>query len=234
MKKRLALCYSGQPRYIIENFENHIKNIIEPNHNEFDIDVFGHFWKSSNSNSFDWQDFKGKQSGREEEFFKETMRAVRYQFEPQIQFKCDHLPMNPKYPHPVFNVVSMHYSLEKANDLKSTFENDNNFKYDCCVRIRTDLVFFHKVLFNKFDMSKLNIEQGNPNEKYSMGDLFAFGNSEVMDKFSTTYSNIEKYVQQGQLVSSDTILGYGLFEDDNRKVDIAYQNFGGWNLYGRF
>jgi len=235
MKKRLALCYSGQPRYIKENIHNHWEHILEPNINDYEIDMFCHFWYKDNISGFyDHQQFKGKQDGDEKDFFLSLPYVKKYVFEEQKQFDVNDLRPDNRWPHPVFNTVSMYYSLEKSNDLKSEYEKENNFEYDCCVRIRSDLIFQKNIKFNEYDMNVLNIEQGNPNVKYSMSDFFAFGNSDIMNKFSKTYSKIYDYSKEGCSMSSDILLGYGLYEDQNRIVKIQFQQFGGFQLYNRF
>jgi len=107
-----------------------------------------------------------------------------------------------------FRAYSRWYSTKKALNLKEEFEKENNFKYDVVMISRLDVAFFTDVDFSKYDMNyfyashrndaatKEHDYQANYENHYEgieFQDLWFFSNSEVMDKFSLLFDNIENY-----------------------------------------
>ena len=87
------------------------------------------------------------------------------------------------------NVLNMYYQIYNCNQLVKMYEKANNFKYDVVIRARADggWAINHELL-------------RDPNTVYLHGlkdvtmysDWFAYGSSEVMDKYSSVWLNIQQ------------------------------------------
>lgn len=98
--------------------------------------------------------------------------------------------------------ISMFYKIYKANQLKTEYEKYNKFKYDVVIRIRPDLkllsdIPIHKIFTNNVMyipylgpryVNVFNLLSQNP---FGVSDQFSFGSSEMMDKYSNIYVDIE-------------------------------------------
>ena len=87
------------------------------------------------------------------------------------------------------NCSNMFYKIMRCNQLKIEHENKHNFKYDIVVRLRTDVVFQKPLIFSE-DRDKIFI----PHNCYCGGlcDQFAYGPSDLMDKFCNLFTNIKE------------------------------------------
>lgn len=193
---KIALCFSGQPRYLKESYEGIYDNIL----NKYSPDVFVHTW---------WDDSMPNQKmnlsslisyGREYYWEENTIGLIQqyyspkeFFYEPQIQFQkynnVDYEMCNP------FNIHSMFYSLEKSNEIKKNYEIKNKFLYDAVIRCRFDTKFI------KFEIDFFDINLNYVN-LYDMGngypnDQFAISTSENMNIYSSVYRNLDKYQKSG-------------------------------------
>jgi hypothetical protein len=229
---RTAICYSGQPRYIGECFKNHYEMIFKYLEN---FDIFFHFWfdkKGCENNSHmdsglpditrgKWSDSLLKNIINDLDpklfTFQEPLRSSNIFMSLPIQ-------PDPNFYIPKQNIISMFYSIYKSNLLKITHEKENNFTYDCVIRIRSDL-FFNKPLHIQLeDLNKININTRKHTD-YSLNDCIAYGNSSIMDFYSQTIFNIQRYKEEGCVQNSECFLGWHLKNIDKNIKDIEY------NLY---
>lgn len=181
-----------------------------------DVDVFIHSW------SYDFKDelvelYKPKLSIIEEQVefpssskirnnrdFSEKLGVIYSLFKNPGMFSSI-LSNNRKE---AFRAYSRWYSNKTVLDLKSKYERDNNFKYDCVMVMRLDVGFYSKLNFEEYDMSNFYASNWNDyptksnnykwnKENHNQGkgflDFWFFSNSEYMDRFATLYDNIEKY-----------------------------------------
>jgi len=187
---RIAVCLSGQPRFLDNGYQQIFEKIISKYN---DVDFFIHTW---------WNDhnLNAKGANRNYTFKSDTLKLIMDYYkprlilnEPQIDFNIyndvDYETINPISPY------SMFYSLKISNELKSYYENKNNFKYDVVIRCRFD------ILINKFDIDLSDIDlsyihtdtvgNGFPN------DQLAISSSENMDYYSSLYDRIDTYYNEG-------------------------------------
>jgi hypothetical protein len=118
----------------------------------------------------------------------------------------------------------MFYKITKCNELKKQHENKHNFKYDIVVRLRTDTIFNKVVIFSE-DKDKIFIP-----DKYNWGgacDQFAYGPSDLMDKFCDLFPNIKKYVEEGCQFHPEILLDYHC---KKLNLNIIRQNVGLWPI----
>jgi len=106
-------------------------------------------------------------------------------------------------------ILSLFYSMERANDHKREYENKNNFKYDCVIRLRTDEFFMRPIgPISTYDMNLVNVLKDWVHLDYGLNDRFAFGSSELMDKYLDVYSNFEKLCEMGASVNQECLIGF--------------------------
>ncbi len=107
-----------------------------------------------------------------------------------------------------FRAYSRWYSNKTVIDLKSKYEQENDFEYDCVMVLRLDVGFYSKMDFTEYDMNNFHASNWNDyptnangylwnKENHNMGkgflDFWFFSNSKNMDLFSKLYDNITKY-----------------------------------------
>ena len=226
MSKKVALIYSGQPRHLRECHRNHRENFWDRNP-DWEVDVFAHVWYDKSwVGSYFWDQYKdrGKWDADLVPFMEENWKPKGLEFEEPKQFICDWQP-DPRFPHPVNNIISMFYSLEKANDLKKKYEEENNFKYDCVVRLRTDEFFFHEIQsLDVYDLNAVNVLDEFAPLDYGLNDHFAFGASKLMDKYLDVCSNLETIIDEGAAINPETLIGYNA--QRYHKLPITKHKFG--------
>jgi hypothetical protein len=105
----------------------------------------------------------------------------------------------------VENCINMFYKIMKCNQLKKQHENKYNFKYDIVVRLRTDTIFKNSVTFSE-DKDKIFIP--NNCDWGGVCDQFAYGSSDLMDKFCDIFPNIKNYFDEGCIFHPETLLQY--------------------------
>ena len=118
-------------------------------------------------------------------------------------------------------VLSMYYSIKKANQLKQKYENKNKMKFDAKIRARFD------DLIEKFDFKIEEVKekyiyvptidglQYNAKDNQDMlgwswrgglNDQLGIGTSKTMNIYAETYDNIEKMFNKGTAFHPETML----------------------------
>ncbi len=92
----------------------------------------------------------------------------------------------------LFNQASMWYSIHQANLLKEEYRWKNNIKYDCVVRLRSELVIREPIIFKNHDLNKVNYFQlYQPDNMVS--DWIGFSNSKNMDIYTSVFCFIQYF-----------------------------------------
>lgn len=216
---KTALCISGHLRTFEENYHTVNEHILQ----KIDCDVFIHTWDvlglshrgtDSNLHSIETSDLidKIKLLYKPKKLVIEKSRT--FELKPIMQQRViDHRDWG--------GILSMFYKIEACNNLKKEYEEENNFKYDCVIRFRGDLWIGDDIPIDGFtNLNYLYLPlYGNFG---GACDQFAFGNSSVMDKYSSLYSNLETYMYAGAPLHPERILQYHI---DAQKLQIAKVNF---------
>ena len=192
---KIALCFSGQPRFIEECAENIKLNLIEG----YDVDVYAHGW---------WHEsYKGKVIAFESEktfdknkeasdVFNEVYKPVRSVFEPQVDFSkyMNRYDMSKNFcgiendifvKKAIFTQLSSLYSIMMADQVLGPDRSN----YDVVARVRTDLLFDQKVKWENFAGESLKVSDGRPVAGWGpFCDWFAFGDPISMLAYANMYS----------------------------------------------
>jgi hypothetical protein len=106
------------------------------------------------------------------------------------------------------SIFSMWYGIKKTNELKVNYELENNFKYDVVIRARFDTEILNKVEL-KLVQNSIFIPIGS-DHRGGYNDLFAYGSSNTMDYYCSTFDNLIQYIIDGELIHPECLLRYHL------------------------
>lgn len=202
---KIALCLSGQPRFVQEVAPYIIQNVCSG----YDVDVFVHIW-------FDEDLLNGpyKIGAKNDEWVNQRLdknsvsnlleiyKPVSYVIEsskkfidPLIHFETS-LERYWTWGEPgsefrnriINNTLSYFYSLNQVNNLKKVYEYENGFKYDWVVRCRTDTILHTKINFENYNSNVINFSGMSNQPDGMINDWFNFGGTKVMDAFMSLFS----------------------------------------------
>jgi len=200
---KIALCLSGQSRNWQPTFNSIYNNIIR----KYNCDVFIHTW---NYNTRHVPHEYDKSYTIFDEYLKLDYDFL-YQYNPkktQLEFpNYDYFRKLSTVDTRFYNTIMMWYSINKCNLLRKEYEFENEFKYDCIIRCRTDL-FIHHFEINELkkntiylppnqntdvtfrgEMKKLFEEKGI---RYMPNDQLAYGDDLSINYYSSVYDTIKK------------------------------------------
>jgi len=214
---KIALCFSGQPRFIEQVAPSILENVI----GDHDVDVFAHLWFDEDlqtkpykyGGTGKWKDQRISSDAIEK--FKEIYKPKGILVENSKKFLDSNLSGNylaslkrykwgsidnPDEPNfevrDVNNIISYYYSLMKVCTLKKEYEHENDFKYDYVLKIRTDSIVHNKIQYEGFPKDIIFFS-GNQNQPDGMiNDWFNFGGSKVMDAFMSAYPVIDYCIDE--------------------------------------
>lgn len=221
---KIALCISGQPRFIKRAFPYIKKNIIDKNNG---IEVFLHCW------------FDEKEVGKRFANTSDTVRELGngiiesdtitllkrlyqprdIQVEPQEDFtdriKSEYSATRDKT-NP-FATFSMWESIKRCNNLKIKHEIENNFVYDAVIRCRYDLKIESPVVIN--DMAELTLyTSGHDLRTDIVEDMLFYGKSAVIDTISLMSDNLDNNFRKINRWNNELLLAAHC-QSNNIRVD---------------
>lgn len=208
---KIALCFSGEPRFVEECFSGIKKNLLETNHN---IDIFIHTWFSEKiSEKVLYSKYVSSFSG-DSKINKEIIPRIIHLYNPvkisvEEPKKFIHTDLDwgdsidryygkgdPNLSKEEFskikinNMYSFFYSNMKSILLKKEYELENNFVYDCVVRFRFDNIVSKPIIFSEYDLEYLHYQDMSQPDRM-VSDWINFSNSRNMDSFSSIFQNFE-------------------------------------------
>ena len=209
---RIALCFSGQPRFVSEVSQLIKANVI----GDYDVDVFAHLWFDEDlqtkpykyGGDGGWKDQRISSSAID--VFKQTYEPKKLLVEKSKKFLNSELSSNytpslnrykggkPDYEkepnfevRDVNNIISYHYSLMRSCLLKKEYEYENDFRYDYVIRMRTDAQVYNGIQYELFPKD-IVFYSGIQNQPDGMiNDWFNFGGSKVMDPFMSAFPMLD-------------------------------------------
>lgn len=187
---KVAICLSGGIKYP----ELSIKGI-KKLRDKYDCSIFIHTWSITNTNSFIENSANSQILNNSNEYYisqysPTSVNIGNFDIEKEkIQSYFNDLKFQNMCPttHGI-GPLSMFYSIEQSNNIKKQYELNNKMKFDCVVRMRFDSDIQSEIEFENFDLSKLNVPIGRDYD--GLNDQFAFGNTNIMDLYSITYSTL--------------------------------------------
>lgn len=224
---RVAICFSGQPRFVDEAKDSIIQNIFERN-SHHSIDVFVHTWFSEEMcegplyNMNEYSSFSGGatiKSNSVEQIVK-YYSPVSIVVEEPMEFSASDKIMwqyqrwnidNQTFPiskdqwvrMKMTNEYSKYLSLSKSIDLKKKHE-DSFGEYDLVLRMRTDCKTLGIFDFDSLDPSLMHSQEMNK-PFYEVSDWINISSTSNMDMIGGIYGNID-YL-----------------------TDFSYNSYGGWS-----
>lgn len=223
---RIALCLSGQPRFIKEAAPYIIQNVCKG----YQVDVFAHFWFDESitdhpykyGGSGKWVDQRISKTAITD--FISLYNPVKYVVEPSKKFVDTQLKTDycykpngelvswtkhwkesnePNYRNRmVNNWLSYHYSLSQVSRLKKEYEYEHDFKYDFVVKSRSDIILDNKFIYEHYDKNVVHYMNSLNQPDNMIADWINFGGSRQMDVFMNTFNVFDSLVQ-----SCETDLG---------------------------
>ena len=161
-------------------FKDWKRCILDPN----DVDVFFHTWDIEL-----------------EEHLVKSYNPKKYKVEKQIVFNIENMEDTPRNQ----AQYSRWYGGKEVIEMKTQYEKENNFTYDCVIDARFDLAWNNPINFSEYDMDYFYIptvekdgsKYGWPyTNQQEIMDFIFFSNSEYMNHFSPLiYDNLGVYNQ---------------------------------------
>lgn len=216
---RIALCFSGQPRFITETSSFILDNVCKG----YNVDVFAHLWfdESITDSPYKYGGNGGWVNQRISKSsildFTSIYNPIKCVVEPSKSFRDDDLKTDycykpngelvswskhwkestePDYRNRIVNNwLSYHYSLGQVNRLKKEYEYANNFKYDFVVKCRTDAIVKTKIRYEHFDQNCVHYSNKLNQPDNMIADWINFGGSRSMDVFMNTFNVFDSLVQ---------------------------------------
>jgi hypothetical protein len=173
---KIAVCISGEMRYW---------EIMKHIYKYWDVDFFVSTWDTTNREEDNYPyKFHGNSDINDEML--EIFNPKGYEFlSREIENKIK------------FNIPKYYYLVHRGNLLKTQYELDNDFKYDCVIMTRPD-VYHDKNLIKEISTYKLDelvlysSEITYEEEFFGIGtmDTAVYGTSSTMDIFSSIYNHL--------------------------------------------
>lgn len=217
---KVALCLSGQPRFVKEVAPHIVKNLCEG----YDVDVFFHLWFDEDlqtkpykyGGSGKWEDQRIPSTAIDDalkiygpklykveksKVFKDSTMKTDYCYYPDGNLvpwsKHWKEETEPNYiTRMVNNWMSYHYGLNQVNLLRKEYEYANDFKYDWVVKCRTDSVVQTKIRYEDYDPNVVNYPGWLNQPDGMINDYLDFGGPKAMDAFMSTFCFMESLLER--------------------------------------
>ena len=205
---KIALCFSGLPRFINETYDNLSNNLIQ----NYDVDVFVHTWYISGQLMRDcgdklWSKYtfnenptnlikllynvKGIKVDIPIDYF-ETSILCDYNYEPTLEKYMPHFLNDSGSRYFINACHSMWTSIYESNKLKTEYEKENNFVYDVVIRCRFDEMLCNSINFQLYDMNSIHVSHCCNTIDYPyIRDWFAFSSSSNMNEYCNVINNMK-------------------------------------------
>jgi hypothetical protein len=215
---KVALCLSGQPRFLENAYHGIFKNLIQPNN----ADVFFHTWFDhelvgarfvTNRNGIPEDDPCGRFSPGTVELLQDLYRPKSFEISPPFPVSDDHLPVDrilaahaTTYTRTEFvsMIYSSWYSIQRSNVLKELYRLKHGFNYDFVIRARFDSSLNMPVPCDRLSAGRLFVDNRDlpPN---MIPDWFAVSSNEISNLYASGFNAIQHFANSAS--SSDFFCG---------------------------
>ncbi len=234
---RVALLISGELRCFEHTWESMKKYIVDP----FNADVFIHTWEKGIGNESRFSSCPAFVKHTPESFIKNVVQPTEFVIEDFYDKKTWNFVGKyfKKRESPMF------YSIYAANEIKKSHENKKRFKYDVCFRTRPDNLFMgytdetyleratkEQTVFLE-DITEESHISFDGHEWWCHGqlahcpDMFAFGSSKVMDKYSEVYLHLPELYKEldGREFYAEELLGHWVYNHCNLHMERCFTKY---------
>lgn len=201
-KYRVALCFSGQIRNLDKGYEYIYKNVIQPNLEDCQLDVFMHiFFEQADIG----KTFIAANGTHINAAVKPTAVSDIYKyynpqkvlFEKPIDFdEKDYREHKPEVIVPLYS-LRKNYSLKRAMELKAEHEVQNGFIYDYVMTLRTDLGINNPIVFKEFNPDIVSNSEYGVHEGYGIDPTHAVMGGKLADAYGTFFDHMDQYYREG-------------------------------------
>ena len=199
---KIALCFTGQARSFQKGFEYYKKNLLD----HFDVDVYIHTWQ-----------FDGEKEL--ENLYKPLRMLTEETLVVDADTKYTNTPNSQKYP-PRFTYSAL-YSINECRMLMMS----SGIEYDWVIKTRTDYALNVQIPFEQLDNTKLYIPNCRMVPERDFGnDQFAFSSQSNMDKYMSTFQNMDKYYEAGTQYIGENMMQANLHEHNLHGENLVYVN----------
>jgi len=217
--KKIALCISGQPRFVEQGYEEVLKPYVLDGNK---VDVFIHSWIPDEEqigkpfiNAGGHPMGKGVEKDIFDTIFK-LYKPTRTFYEKQRFFEFG------KYAERTLPYIrsdylfSMFYSIWRSNNILNDYVIETGINYDWVIRSRFDVKLNNKVDFS-LDNSSIFIPNGCWSDEGYV-DCFAYSSKQNMDLYCNLYNNIDFIMHSSPIgFCGEFLLKYYL---DTMKADV--------------
>lgn len=204
---KVALVFSGLPRFLHKCSENIVKNIIEPN----DADVFIHTYDDKITSFGKHRDMYN--TARPTYDFNLDEELIRLYSPKQLliestnSYTVDSNYMEPStLPISIANVQYMFNSFNKSIGLIKKYSETTGIKYDVIIRCRFDAVTKNKILIkNNHNTLNCVMMRHHGIDSY-VSDQFFYGDSDTMYSLSDIIFNIRPIYERIGIYNPEIIL----------------------------
>lgn len=200
---KIALCIGGQPRSLEKGFEYYKKNLLD----QYDVDVFCHSWNSPKNDKI-LELYKPKAHKFEDTPYGE-MHDKMYVNTPNAT----------KWP-PRFTMSALH-SCYQTHVLRT----ESGINYDWVIKTRYDYALNAFIPFEQLDKGKVYVPhcRMTPARDFC-NDQFAFGDSDVMSKYMSTYLYVNIFYDRGVQMIGEDMLSANLKDSGLTGDNLVYVN----------
>lgn len=106
------------------------------------------------------------------------------------------------------------YNLKLANELKKEYERENDFKYDVCIKARSDVIWHSRITSDQIELSKIDNNILIPTawdfksvSPYGVSDTASICNSKSMNLYSSFIDCVDFYFDEGNIFHPETLNG---------------------------
>jgi hypothetical protein len=205
---KIALCFSGQFRFVEEQAKLFYTNVIDPNNI---VDIFIHGWYDEESidlpykfgGNGGWQNQRIKKNAHLSAI--DIYKPKKYKIEKNKIFKNSKLDFDhsintyfrgglDKEKEPNFrdrqinNMYSMWYSIQQSYLLCQEFALENDIYYDAVIRARFDIVPLTEIKINLYNLDYLHYTTECNQPDNMINDWFNFSNYNIMGAYSSIFN----------------------------------------------
>lgn len=208
----VALCLSGLTRSINYGWPLMERYLVRP----FNSKVFIHTWDIDHGGERPKLVYKSPSlpsfvdGTTKEQFLKNEIKAESFLIENYNEWSQINSSAVPK---------AMFYSLYKANDLKTQYENKMQTRFDLVIRLRMDFFFESWLPQNEIEEVLINNKivygclPGNKPDSRFFTDAFGFGTSDTMNIYSSVWEDVKIHGLTrfpAELILQDKLIASGI------------------------